>query len=101
MTDPSGSEPTSLRDLILALAAAAGPGKSINPNDVAKAAAARKAKPTDPPDTWRRYTKQVRAEAIGLAREGKLIVLRKGKPADATKPVKGIIRLALPEDRPG
>jgi hypothetical protein len=94
MTDPA----TTLRDIMLELAAACPPGRFIDPNDAARAAAKRKAKPTDPPDLWRRYSKQARAEAIGLAREGKLLVLRKGKPVDPTKPIKGVIRVAMPDD---
>lgn len=102
MTDrkPAPAETRSLQTLILDLIADAGPGKSVNPNDVAKAAAAQKAKPTDVPDAWRRYTKPVRAEALGLARQGRLTILRKGKPVDPTKPIKGVIRLAAAGEEP-
>ena len=94
MTDTA----TSLREIMLELAAACPPGRFFDPNDAARAAAERKAKATDPPDLWRRYSKQARAEAIGLAREGKLLVLRKGKPVDPRKPIKGIIRVAMPDE---
>lgn len=95
---PDTNPPRSLRDLILDMTAAAGPDGAVDPNDVARQAAAQKAKPTDPPDAWRRYSKQVRAEALGLARQGRIAILRKGQPVDATQPVRGLIRLrSLPE----
>lgn len=97
MARSMADNPTTLREILMELAEACPPGRFFDPNDAARAAAARKAKPTDPPDLWRQYSKQARAEAIGLAREGKLLVLRKGKPVDPTKPIKGVIRVALPD----
>src|SRR4029453_4592702 len=55
------------------LAAKAAPGKSISPEEVARAV---------DPEGWRRLLGHVRAVARGLARQGKLIVLRHNKPAD-------------------
>ena len=62
------------------------PGKSIAPDDVAKAIDA---------ETWRRKLGEVRNTAIGLARQGKLQILRHGKPADPDT-FKGVYRLRLP-----
>ena len=81
---------------ILALLAERGPGKSICPSEAARAFAAARARPSDPPDLWRRYLPATRQQALHLARRGRLLILRKGKPVDPTKPVKGVIRLALP-----
>jgi hypothetical protein len=62
------------------------PGKSISPEEVARAV---------DPEAWRRLLGQVRAVARGLARQGKLVILRHNKPADPEK-LKGVYRLRLP-----
>jgi uncharacterized protein DUF3253 len=62
------------------------PGKSISPEEVARAV---------DPEAWRRLLGQVRAVARGLARQGKLVILRHNKPADPEK-IKGVYRLRLP-----
>ena len=72
--------------------------RSVSPEQVARALAAQRARPSDPPDLWRRYLNAVRQQALGLARRGRLQILRKGKPVDPNKPVKGVIRLALSSD---
>ena len=68
------------------LAAKAAPGKSISPEEVARAV---------DPEGWRRLLGHVRAVARGLARQGKLVVLRHNKPADP-EDFKGVYRLRLP-----
>lgn len=62
------------------------PGKSISPEEVARAA---------DPESWRRTLGHVRAVARGLARQGRLVVLRHNKPADPDD-FKGVYRLRLP-----
>ena len=84
-------------ETILRLLAERGPGKSISPNQAAQAIAAARARPADPPDLWRRYLNAVRQQALHLARQQRLVILRKGKPVDPHKPVKGVVRLALPD----
>lgn len=84
-----------IRDKILELAAERGPDSSLDPGEIARLYAAETAKPDDPPDLWRRYLRPVREEAIGLAREGRVEILRKGKPVDPNKPVKGVIRIRI------
>ena len=44
---------------------------------------------------WRRWLSQVRAAAVGLARQGRLVIYRKGKPADPDD-FRGVYRLGLP-----
>jgi hypothetical protein len=39
----------------------------------------------------------VRQQALHLARQGRIAILRKGRPVDPNKPVKGVIRLARPQ----
>ncbi|MEM7226360.1 MAG: DUF3253 domain-containing protein [Pseudomonadota bacterium] len=96
--DPQKDDPVALA--ILALLGAPDAKASVTPEVVARAYAAGRAKPSDPPDVWRRYLLAVRQQALHLARQGRLVILRKGKPVDPTQPVKGVIRLALPSDGP-
>jgi len=86
---------TEMAQIILELAAAAGPGASISPNDAAKEYAARHAREGDPPDAWRRHLTSAKTEARGLARAGEIVILRKGKPVDPHAPVKGLVRLRI------
>ncbi|MHC4984460.1 MAG: DUF3253 domain-containing protein, partial [Planctomycetota bacterium] len=39
----------------------------------------------------------VRQQALNLARRGRIHILRKGRAVDPRAPVKGVIRLALPD----
>ena len=73
---------------ILRQTAARGADKSICPSEVARALA-----PED--DAWRRLMGAVRATAIRLAREGRVEVLRKGKPVDPAAEIRGVIRLRI------
>lgn len=73
---------------ILRLTAARGQGKTICPSEAAKAAAG--------PD-WNRFMPLVRRVAIGLAREGHIIITRKGRPVDPDD-FKGVYRLGAPPE---
>ncbi len=97
-TDDPGDDPGDdpLAVAILALLAHRPPGKAVTPEEVARDFAEARTKPSDPPDLWRRYLQAVREQAMHLAREGRLVILRKGKPADPSHRIKGVIRLALP-----
>ena len=72
--------------VLFALLADLPPGKSVSPEEVAKAVDA---------ENWRRLLGQVRAVAVGLARQEKLVILRHNKPADPNS-FKGVYRLRLP-----
>jgi hypothetical protein len=63
------------------------PGKSVSPEEVARAVE---------PERWRRLMGHVRGTAIGLARQGRLVITRHGKPADPDD-FKGVYRLKLPD----
>ena len=76
----------SIEDAIFALLAEREPGKTICPSEAARAIE---------PEAWRRLMPQVRATAVGLARQGRLVVTRHGKPADPNA-FKGVYRLRLP-----
>ena len=88
--------PDPIAQRIFELLEAREPGKSICPTEAAQALQAAYGKPNAPKDAWRRYLAPVRQQALYLARQGRLLILRKGKPVDPHKPVKGVIRLALP-----
>lgn len=75
-----------IEDAILSLLDAAPEGKSIDPSNVAKLLN---------PEQWRRELGRVRNEAIGMARQGRLVILRHGKPADPNT-FKGVYRLGRP-----
>lgn len=95
--DPAKNAPAldPIAEKILELLAAAEPNRSISPEDVARAVAESRRRSNDPPDLWRRYLPAVKQQALFLARGGKLIVMRKGKPVDAQS-AKGVIRYKRP-----
>ena len=76
-----------IEDAIFAALADAPPGKSVDPAEVAKALQ---------PERWQRVLPQVRAAAVGLARAGRLVILRHNKPADPDT-FKGVWRMRLPD----
>ena len=73
---------------IFDLLAARDPGKTICPSEAARAL---------DPEGWRRMMPQVRATAVGLARQGRLEITRHGKAADPDS-FKGVYRLRLPPE---
>ena len=66
------------------------PGKSVSPEEVAREV---------DPEGWRRMLGHVRAVAVGLARQDRLVILRHNKPADPND-FKGVWRMRLPETEP-
>ncbi len=64
-----------------------GPARSICPSDVARALA---------PENWRPLMTPIRQAAAALAGEGRLRILRKGKPVPPEE-MRGVIRLSAPE----
>ena len=68
---------------ILRQTAARGPEKSICPSEVAQALA----------PVWRPLLGPVRAAAVRLAQAGQIEILRKGKPVEDLKELRGVIRL--------
>jgi hypothetical protein len=68
---------------MLRIAAERGPAKSMCPTDVARAVSA---------ENWRPLLGPVRKVAADLARQGKIEILRKGKPINPDD-MRGVIRL--------
>jgi len=69
-------------------------GAVVAPDIIAKRIAETRAKPGDRPDLWRRYLPVVKQQAVFLARQGAIEILRKGKPADPND-FKGLVKLRL------
>lgn len=74
---------------ILALAAARGADRTIDPADAARA--------MDSGPEWHRLMPVVRRAAVRLALDGRLVIYRKGKPADPLD-FKGVYRLGIPRN---
>jgi hypothetical protein len=89
MTKSTGPSPQDLADTILALTADRGAGKTICPSDAAR-------KLGGPhPDGWGPLMIPIRRAAVALAREGRIVIYRKGKPVDPDD-FKGVYRIGLP-----
>jgi hypothetical protein len=76
---------TPIQDTILSQLAAVAAGKSIDPMSVAKAVQ---------PERWQRLLGHVRTDAIELAREGQIVILRHNKPVNPEK-FRGVYRLRM------
>jgi len=76
-----------LEAVILRLTRERGADKSICPSEAARVAA---------PEDWRALMGPVREAAKQLSRQGRIEILRKGKPVDPDA-VKGVIRLRIKE----
>ncbi|MEX0922330.1 MAG: DUF3253 domain-containing protein [Rhodovibrionaceae bacterium] len=82
---------------ILDLLAAEAAGKTIAPADAARAFYKDRRKAGDPADGWRGYMNAANQQALHLARAGRIEILRRGEVQDPHKPIKGLLRLRLPE----
>ncbi len=80
-----------LEQAIFDLLATRDPGKSICPSEAARAV---------DPQGWRLLMGQARATAVGLARRGRLVITRHGRPVDPES-FKGVYRLRLPDAEAG
>jgi hypothetical protein len=77
----------SLEETLFDLLAKLEPGASLNPNQVAQAYCADKT-----PEAWRRELPKLRNISLGLARQDRIYILRKGKPI-TPETLKGVYRL--------
>ena len=85
-----GIDANAIEETMLRLAAERGAGKTICPSEVARALGG------SHPDGWGPLMQPVRREAVRLAHEGRIAILRKGRPVDPDD-FRGIYRLALPD----
>jgi hypothetical protein len=74
---------------LLRLIAERGPGKSIDPTEAARELGGAH------PDQWGPLMQPIRKAAVALAEQGRLVILRKGKPVDP-RDFKGVYRLMAP-----
>jgi hypothetical protein len=77
-----------LDDLILDLVEERGQGKTVCPSEVARAKR---------DDNWQQLMGEIRVRAVKLAKDGRIAIYRKGKPADPDA-FKGVYRLGFPEE---
>lgn len=96
-TDNENAEDTSLPDdpIVTYILNAVADGAVVSPNHIAQAIAKDRAKESAPQDIWRKYMTAVRQQAISLARNGRLEIIRKGEVADPND-FKGLYKLRLP-----
>ncbi len=76
----------SIEETLLRLVEEAGAGRSVDPQAVARA---------HDPENCRRVLPQVKAAAVGLARQGRVVILRHGKPVEP-EGLKGVWRVRAP-----
>ena len=84
MTDKDAA--AQIEETMIALVEKRGEGKTICPSEVARAIAGER------PDAWGRLMQPVRKVAVRLTKEGRVAILRKGKPADPDD-FKGVYRI--------
>lgn len=89
MSKQSGDLSGQLRDETLAALSRCPAGKALSPSDIAQAVGG------PHPDGWGPLMQPLRRVIVALAHEGRLVILRKGKPADPDD-FRGIYRIAPP-----
>ena len=73
---------------------ARGPGKTLDPQEVARALGGVH------PDGWGPMMQQVRRAAVRLMKEGRVVITRRGRPVDPDD-FRGTYRIVLPEGSGG
>jgi hypothetical protein len=93
---PRNSTPEQLEATMLALVTERGVGRNLDPTEIARAVGGSQ------PDEWGPLMQAVRQTAVRLMKEGRIVILRKGRPVDPDD-FKGIYRLTLSptDDMPG
>jgi Protein of unknown function (DUF3253) len=85
------ADPHQLEHAILSLVGARGPDKTICPSEAARALGG------DHPDGWGPLMQPLRRTAVRLAKEGRIIITRKGRIVDPDD-FRGVYRLGLPRE---
>ncbi|TNC13323.1 DUF3253 domain-containing protein [Methylobacterium terricola] len=75
---------------LMRLVAERGAEKTVCPSEVARALGG------PHPDGWGPLMQPVRRQAVRLMKEGRIAILRKGKPVEDPDDFRGIYRLSLP-----
>jgi hypothetical protein len=87
--DVARADASVIEALLLRLVAERGPDKTIDPTEAARALGG------NHPDQWGPLMQPIRRVAVALAEQGRLVILRKGKPVDP-RAFKGVYRLGAP-----
>ena len=82
-----------LATAILRLTERKGPDALVTAAEVAQYAKPPSIKEPKGRELWRGQLRHVRSAAIGLARQGKIDIVRKGEAIDPSKPFKGLYKL--------
>jgi hypothetical protein len=91
MSHSRESTEQALEDAILRLAGERGPEKTICPSEAARSVGGPHA------DGWGPLMQPVRRIAVRLAKQGRLVITRKGRPVDPDD-FRGVYRLSLPRE---
>lgn len=95
MTKPGRASDEAIVETILALVGDRGSGKTICPSEVARHLGG------PAPEAWSPLMQPVRRAAVALAKEGRIAILRKGKPVADPDDFRGVYRLRLPSGDAG
>ncbi|WP_430913813.1 DUF3253 domain-containing protein [Methylobacterium sp. sgz302541] len=79
-----------IEETMLRLVAERGKAKTVCPSEVARALGG------PAPEDWGRLMKPVRRVAVRLVREGRVAILRKGRPVADPEDFRGVYRLGVP-----
>lgn len=91
---PADAAPDPVAAVILDRLQALAPDETLAPDDAARAFAELKRKPKDGRDLYKRYRQAVKQQAIHLARQGRIDIVRKGEAVDPDD-FKGLWRMRL------
>lgn len=84
-----------LEESLMEVAEKRGVDSTFCPSDVARAFRPAESYELKGEEVWRNYLRPIRGVAVGLARAGKVEILRKGKVIDPSKPFRGVYRIRL------
>jgi hypothetical protein len=87
--DKASVDPNALEQCILRLVAERGIDRTICPSEAARAFGG------DHPDQWGPLMQPIRRLAVRLAKEGRIVITRKGRAVDPDD-FRGVYRLGLP-----
>jgi len=80
-----------VEEALLSLLRARGPGRTLDPQAVARALAG------GDPDRWGPLMQPVRRAAVRLMKQGRAVITRRGRPVDPDQ-FKGTYRIVLPDE---
>lgn len=94
--DTEEKQPAKNDPVAIAILGELAQASSLSFKDIAVKIAEARRRPKDGPDLWKRYLNAVKQQAVFLARQGRIEIVRKGEVADPND-FKGIVRLRLPQ----